>query len=148
MRLVDSISSDAMALAEARGQKPVPCEECDGSGSVRVGSLRSDPSEDSTETCAFCGGSGLATGGCSCGYHGVLVPMYESPHESGYVLVCPTCAVRCQHPYCERTAMLAFDDDGEQYCTQHYMVERRRRWVLDRALDAKEAANETEAVAK
>ncbi len=140
---------DYMAIAIERGQTPEPCESCGGTG------YHFDPRTCDETPCLACltlggdrRGTGLETGHCECGYHGILVPDQHRSADGtcdGAYLRCPRCAVTCDDG-CGRVSTRR-DEHGDQYCDECWKVELLRLSVLEQAEHAV-PANEREAVAR
>lgn len=137
-----------MAIAILRGQTPEACESCGGTG------YHFDPRTCDETPCAECSdgtsrrGTGLSTGACECGYHGVLAPDSQRASDGtcdGATLRCPRCAVTCNE-CCARVSTHR-DEHLAQYCDECWEAEALRVSVLEQAGHAV-PANEREAVAR
>ena len=115
------------AIADSRGQTREPCDECGGSGVLRVAAW--DPSEDYDESCAWCIGTGHVVGFCDCGARTTyLVPdgaRNEDGTCPGSVLVCQKCAVTCYGRGCGLVSTVCDAETREQYCDEHWAREER-----------------------
>jgi hypothetical protein len=121
--------ADHLAIAESRGQTREECDECSGTGVVRVGRLLDDPSDERLIECDDCGGTGYSMGLCACSEHRwFLVPdgsRNEDGTSPGAVLVCPRCAVTCYARGCGWVSTVCDAETREQYCDEHWAREVR-----------------------